>query len=218
MNKLGTGINLTNLKSNSKYVFRWSNRFFHFSIIAETDLSVIIERFKRNNTYYENSTIYVMLDFKKKYMFAGQQKTIANCVAILSDFVDGFIFENFSDIQEDIDPIIMGRLYSDNQYLIYLAPSRDSLHDEVLEMVEQSRLSSIDGLYFSDMDILELLDGSDTANLEIIFSGINKQSDLVKAHQLGANRYCVSPKRCYYRAFRTLRKLSPDILDKSASE
>lgn len=218
MNKLGTGINLTNLKSNSKYVFRWSNRFFHFSIIAETDLSVIIERFKRNNTYYENSTIYVMLDFKKKYMFAGERKTIANCVAILSDFVDGFIFENFSDIQEDIDPIIMGRLYSDNQYLIYLAPSSDSLHDEVIEMIDQARLSNIDGLYFSDMELLEFIKGSETSNLEIIFSGIHTAADLVQAHSYGANRYCVSPARCYCSAFRTLRKLSPDILDKSASE
>lgn len=217
MNKLGAGINLTNLKSNSKYVFRWSNRFFRFSIISETDLSVIIERFKRNNTNYENSTIYVLLDFKKKYVFGGHQKTISNCVAILSDFVDGFIFENFSDIQEDIDPIITGRLYSDNQYLIYLAPAKESLHDEIIEMVGQAKLSSIDGLYFSDMKVLRFIKDCDKSNLEIFFGAINNQADLLEAYQYGANRFCVTPARCYCRAFRTLRKLSPDNLDKSAS-
>lgn len=219
MNKrLDIGINLINLRSNSKYPFLWSSKLYNFSIIGESNLSRIIDRFKANNTNFENSSIYFYIDFHSKYYFNNEEKTIANCVAILSDFVDGFIFANFTDAQDDIDPILTDRIYSDNQYAIYLAAPKEFLCDEMAELIDYARISGVEGLFISDRTAMLNAGKCELGTLEIFYTDIHSDKDVQFAASCGANRFCITPDFSYYLAFITLRKLSPDILDNSLSE
>lgn len=196
-------------ENGAKHLSRGIRRNYSFAIINCIDINLSLRFLNQPNI--RNTNVYANIDFNKKYLYKGQLKTIEATFALMYDFIDAFIISSYSDLQEDIDPLLSLRMYNDEYRPIYLKVSDSVLLEELDEILSFAKGSNIDGLLIGNLRLLKYAAEKSEGYLDLIYDDVKDAVELSELIGLGIKKASVKIERFHFKSLLKARKIIREL-------